>query len=761
MQSAPSGAAVSVREAYKYYGSSKSPKVILDRLNMTVPRGAIYGLLGASGCGKTTLLTCIVGRRKLKSGDVWILGGRPGSVGSGVPGPRIGYMPQDIALFGDFSIRDTMFYFGKIFGMSNAEVEERAVFLHRMLELPPDDRLVINLSGGQQRRVSFAAALLHDPELLILDEPTVGVDPVLRQRIWDHLMYITQTGNKTVIITTHYIEEARQAGTIGLMRNGTLLAEDAPSELLVLYGCRTLEDVFLLLSRKQGRNNQDVVADAEDPDETANNQRNAIQQLQIQHHRQQDNIRRASLEVVSHHQDEQGMNLQRNTTTASTATLTNNADDMHIPSGQRRQLKNRASIAGKMESLLKKNILRYWRNLGVMLFILGFPLLQIGAFFLAIGHDPRHLPIAIVNDEVPWYRAGPGPSYTGGPLFVESDRCMGMSVPGCNMTRLSCRFLDTLDPQFVTKRFYSDVKSAQDAVKKGDVWGTLHFGANFSVGLEERNEKGKDTSDLALEMGELSVWLDMSDRQISLLLKKQILDAYKTFFRELLFDCELNHKYGEIPIQFKPPVYGVEYPSYTMFMAPGVILTIVFFLSTGITCTTMISEVHEGIWDRALVTGITAGEILLSHVLTQLLVLFVQSIECLLLSFFLFGMESNGSILLLTSLTVLQGFCGMCFGFLISIVCENISAANYLSIGSFYPMILLCGIVWPLEGMPTGLRLFSLQLPLTRSTDSMRNIMTKGWGIQEPGVYEGFVATIIWIVALLALCVLGLRIKKG
>ncbi|KAF4529688.1 hypothetical protein B566_EDAN010774, partial [Ephemera danica] len=169
------GAAVYVENAYKYYGSSKSPKVVLDRLNMTVPQGTIYGLLGASGCGKTTLLTCIVGRRRLNSGDIWVLGGRPGSRGSGVPGPRVGYMPQDIALFSDFSFRETI--------------------------------------GGQKRRVSLAAALLHDPELLILDEPTVGVDPVLRQRIWDHLVQITVRGNTTVIITTHYIEEARQADT--------------------------------------------------------------------------------------------------------------------------------------------------------------------------------------------------------------------------------------------------------------------------------------------------------------------------------------------------------------------------------------------------------------------------------------------------------------------------------------------------------------------------------------------------------------------
>lgn len=108
-----------------------------------------------------------------------------------------------------------------------------------------------NLSGGQQRRVSFAAALIADPELLILDEPTVGVDPVLRQSIWDYLVDITKGGAKTIIITTHYIEETRQAGMIGLMRGGKFLAEETPQKLIEKHRCETLEDVFLKLSKRQ------------------------------------------------------------------------------------------------------------------------------------------------------------------------------------------------------------------------------------------------------------------------------------------------------------------------------------------------------------------------------------------------------------------------------------------------------------------------------------------------------------------------------
>ena len=207
-----------------------------------------YGLLGASGCGKTTLLSCIVGRRRLNSGEIWVLGGRPGSKGSGVPGPRIGYMPQELALYGEFTIRETLIYFGWIYGMDTDEVDEKTDFLLKMLQLPNASRMVKNLSGGQQRRISLAAALIHDPELLILDEPTVGVDPVLRQNIWDYLVEITKFGRTTVIITTHYIEETRQAHMIGLMRGGKFLAEESPDDLMAKYNAESLEDVFLKLS---------------------------------------------------------------------------------------------------------------------------------------------------------------------------------------------------------------------------------------------------------------------------------------------------------------------------------------------------------------------------------------------------------------------------------------------------------------------------------------------------------------------------------
>ena len=164
-----------------------------------------YGLLGASGCGKTTLLSCIVGRRSIDSGEVYVFGGEPGTKESGIPGPRVGYMPQELALYDEFNIRETLEYFGRLYRLSSAYVQSQIEFLFKLLDFPPGHRYVKTLSGGQQRRVSFAVALFHDPELLILDEPTVGLDPLLSQEyatVQEHFFCIPFTSLANVPLTS-------------------------------------------------------------------------------------------------------------------------------------------------------------------------------------------------------------------------------------------------------------------------------------------------------------------------------------------------------------------------------------------------------------------------------------------------------------------------------------------------------------------------------------------------------------------------------
>ncbi|KAG7297604.1 hypothetical protein JYU34_019659 [Plutella xylostella] len=724
--------AVCVRAACKQYGSTKQPNHVLSNLNMTCAKGTIYGLLGASGCGKTTLLSCIVGRRKLNSGEIWVLGGKPGTKGSGVPGKRVGYMPQEIALYGEFTIKETMMYFGWIFGMKTSEILERLRFLLDFLDLPSENRMVKNLSGGQSRRVSFAVALMHDPELLILDEPTVGVDPLLRQSIWTHLVRITGAADKTVIITTHYIEEARQAHTIGLMRSGRLLAEQSPQALLQMYNCISLEDVFLKLSRTQGQSNQAAPLQV-----TGGLARTTREEAP---YASED----ASVKGLNFHQSKEVLLMEKG---LSNGDIPSKIQPIISPEcndcgSYFKPLLNFTS-RGKIKALIQKNFLRMWRNIGMMLFIFGLPCMQVILFCLAIGRDPYGLKLAIVNDDV----------------NVMNGSCPYNKT--CSMKNLSCRYLDHLRNQSIIKEYYPDHASALRAVRGGDAWGALYFNENYTDALVARLALSDSADDETLSSSEVQVWLDMSNQQIGLMLNRDIQFSYRDFAKDLLRTCDYNPKAGDIPIEFMTPVFGSMNPSFTDFAAPGIILTIVFFLAVALTSSALIVERMEGLLDRSWVAGVSPGEILFSHVVTQFVVMCGQTALVLVFMLGVFGVKCNGSIVLVVVLTLLQGFCGMSFGFVISAACELERNAIQMALGSFYPTLVLSGVIWPIEGMPWILRGVATWLPLTLATNALRSMLTRGWGLTNPDVYLGFLSTIVWIGLFLVFAILILKIKRN
>ncbi|XP_037876655.1 ABC transporter G family member 23 isoform X1 [Bombyx mori] len=725
--------AVCVRHAFKHYGSNKRPNHVLSNLNMTVAKGTIYGLLGASGCGKTTLLSCIVGRRKLNSGEIWVLGGKPGTKGSGVPGKRVGYMPQEIALYGEFTIKETMMYFGWIFGMETKEIVDRLRFLLDFLDLPSENRMVKNLSGGQQRRVSFAVALMHDPELLILDEPTVGVDPLLRQSIWTHLVRITSSGDKTVIITTHYIEEARQAHCIGLMRSGRLLAEESPQALLRMYSCISLEDVFLKLSRKQGQSNQVVELNVTGGGalglnkmckrEEAPYAAEDGQVVGLNFHQSKEVL------IVDHGAGSNG-DIPGKVTEVVAAECEDCGNCFNLTS------------RGKIKALIQKNFLRMWRNIGVMLFIFVLPVMQVILFCLAIGRDPTGLRIAVVNEDV---------------RIIDGDCPYNHT---CSMKNLSCRYLDNLSDHMI-KEYYADLSSALDAVRQGEAWGALYFNENYTDSLVARLALADTADEETVTSSEVQVWLDMSNQQIGLMLNRDIQFSYRDFAKGLLETCDYNPKLGDIPIDFMDPIYGNKNPSFTDFVAPGVILTIVFFLAVALTSSALIVERMEGLLDRSWVAGVSPGEILFSHVVTQFVVMCGQTALVLIFMISVFGVKNNGNIVFVIMLTLLQGLCGMCFGFVISAACELERNAIQLALGSFYPTLLLSGVIWPIEGMPWILRYVSLCLPLTLATNSLRSILTRGWPFTDSDVYMGFVSTLAWIALFLIVTLTILKFKRN
>ncbi|XP_058116541.1 ABC transporter G family member 20 [Anopheles ziemanni] len=722
--------AVEVISGYKFYGKAKDPnkKIVLNHLNMSVTRGSIYGLLGASGCGKTTLLSCIVGRKFLNDGEINVLGGTPGTAGSGVPGPRIGYMPQDIALVEEFTIKETIYYFGRIYGMSKEKIRERYKLLKHLLELPDDERYVGNCSGGQQRRVSFAAAMVHEPELLILDEPTVGLDPLLREKIWQYLVETTSTSKMAVIITTHYIEEAKQAGCIGLMRNGILLAEDSPGNILERFSCTSLEEAFLNLCQRHG------------PSEEAD--RNTHQTQALRAVTAAPDVKKTipALATSDKKPAEGGGGGGGGLFGEKRKPITSTIKQLVSFTTKRR-----------MNALLSKNFLQMVRQPAGMVFLFLYPIFQLVSFYIAIGGNPKGLRLGIVNEELTNIRQCFNESLVH--TYYTDDY-------ECDLYKVSCRFLEKLNRSIAIQEYYDTYEDAYRDARKGKIVGFIHFAENFTESLQDVRDNVREADDGSFLTSEIKVHLDKSDQQITFFLEKKLLQTYREFAESLMSDCRLSTQLANIPITFETPIYGTFDEEFTDFMAPGVVMTMIFFLATLITATIFITDRLEGVWDRTIVAGITALELLLAHIITQTSIMLLQCVEIVLLATFLFDAQNQGSNITVVGLLMLLGFAGMLYGLLISIFCDAQSTANFMATGSFYPMIILCGILWPLEGMPQYLQYVAYCFPFTIPSIAVRNVLTKGWSITNSQVYMGYGAVGVWIISLLLLCLLGLKIKR-
>jgi ABC-2 type transport system ATP-binding protein len=218
-------------------------RVALDDVSVRVHRGTITGLLGPSGCGKTTLMRSIVGTQLIAAGTVVVLG-RP--AGSKDLRHRVGYVTQDPTIYPDLRVVDNVRYFGALYGSSSADVDDviSAVGLDDHRKAPAAD-----LSGGQRTRVSLACALVAHPQLLVLDEPTVGLDPVLRADLWERFQRLARTGT-TLLVSSHVMDEADRCDDLLLMREGRILAHTTPNQLREDTQCQSLEEAFLSVIRR-------------------------------------------------------------------------------------------------------------------------------------------------------------------------------------------------------------------------------------------------------------------------------------------------------------------------------------------------------------------------------------------------------------------------------------------------------------------------------------------------------------------------------
>lgn len=239
---------ISVRNLTKKFGSFTA----VDHISFDVKRGEIFGFLGANGAGKTTAMRMLCGLSYPTSGEGFVAGLDINTQAEEIK-RRIGYMSQKFSLYGNLTVTENLRLFATIYGMSRAEIKAATTELFEELEMEDmRHKLVKDIPVGWRQKLAFAAATIHRPEIVFLDEPTGGVDPITRRKFWE-LIYRASTDGMTVFVTTHYLDEAEYCNRVTIMVDGQIKALDTPRELKLKYNAASIDEVFRIVAREAMR----------------------------------------------------------------------------------------------------------------------------------------------------------------------------------------------------------------------------------------------------------------------------------------------------------------------------------------------------------------------------------------------------------------------------------------------------------------------------------------------------------------------------
>lgn len=242
----PADNVIVVKNLVKKFGSF----VANDHLNFEVKRGEIFGFLGANGAGKTTAIKILCGLQSPTSGEISVAGFDVYSQTNKIK-QHIGYMSQKFSLYEDLTVSENFTFYGGIYGLSNKLIRERTSSLLQRLDLEHAAKKVLrDIPLGWKQKLAFSVAVMHKPEVVFLDEPTGGVDPITRRQFWELIYEEANTGT-TIFVTTHYMDEAEYCQRVSIMVDGRIEALDTPKQLKKTYGATSMNEVFIRLARAQ------------------------------------------------------------------------------------------------------------------------------------------------------------------------------------------------------------------------------------------------------------------------------------------------------------------------------------------------------------------------------------------------------------------------------------------------------------------------------------------------------------------------------
>jgi ABC transporter DrrB family efflux protein len=703
-------------------------RVAVDGVSLRVERGAIFGLLGPNGSGKSTIIRMLCGVLAPTSGEARVLGFDCARDAESVK-PRIGYMSQRFSLYADLSVRENLEFYGRIYRLDPERLERR---IRELLELTSlGDRtaqLAGTLSGGWKQRLALACALIHEPEVVFLDEPTAGIDPVARRELWDLLFDLAARG-VTLFVTTHYMDEAERCTDVGYIQAGQLVVCGKPHELKTLAevtpaGTRRLEIAtdapatrLAVLRALPG------VADATLFGQTI-------------HVLAEDRVSDAAL-VAAAGGDATVRAIAPSLEDVFVALTKRRggSDARRVAAGETDEVRNVPGLGSSAAAvaptpgrrpramdgfvaILMKEFAHLRREPSTLFFMLLIPLLQTLIFGYAIDTQIEHIPTVVYD------------------------------LDGREAARDLVEAFENTRTFTVVERVHDD-----DAFDHAMTSGRAKVGVRIPADLSERLGRG--------EQAAVQVLIDGSDAQVAttamttanlLGLKRSI--AIGRSMGEAHEIAPARDAAGRLamPLEVRPRMLFNPDLESSHFFVPGLVGIILQLVTLFLTSFAIVRERELGTLEQLFVTPVGRAGLVMGKLTPYALVGFVETLLVLVAMVFVFGVPIAGSLTLLLALSALFIVCSLGMGLLVSTIATSQAQAFQFAFVVMLPSILLSGFMFPRAEMPQPIYVASYAIPATHFLEILRGVVLRGADLADvlPSAYALAAATVVVLAVAVA-----------
>jgi ribosome-dependent ATPase len=707
-------AVIDVRHLTRRFGTLTA----VSDVSFQVQKGAIFGLLGPNGSGKSTIIRMLCGVLEPSEGTASVLGYDVSHQAEAIK-RRIGYMSQKFSLYSDLSVRENIEFYGRIYGLSAGRLAERSQAVQELTGIHDRlDQLAGTLSGGWKQRLALACALIHEPDVLFLDEPTAGIDPVARRDLWDLLFELSGRG-VTLFVTTHYMDEAERCSDVGYIYLSKLIVSGKPAELkrrpeVTPAGMRRFEleiaaptEVLTKLRHVEG------VADATLFGQTIHvlasdelSETKMLEELQIE-------PENAHLRPIEPTLEDVFVTLTRAaeskrdpdveaTAPSSPVKSTGDPNDEPVittaesgastlPSPNKPPAESGGSTRG-FTAMLLKEFSHVRRQPATIIFMLVVPVLQTIIFGYAIQQEIENIPTVVFD--------------------LDGRQASRQLIDSFRNTRTFA----------ITDRVSDD-----ESFRRALVSGRAKVGVRIPPDYSDRLLRGEQVS--------VQVLIDGSDSQVAntALQASQLLGVSLSFgiarpFAESLPAVPSRDPKGHVamPIEVRARLlYNPDLQS-SHFFVPGLVGIILQLVTLFLTSFAIVRERELGTLEQLFVTPVGRAGLLLGKLVPYAVIGILEMLIVLTVMVYLFGIPIHGSLALLMALSSLFIVCALALGLLVSTLAKTQLEAMQFAFLLMLPTVLLSGFMFPRSEMPFPIYLASFAIPATYFLEILRGIILRG-----------------------------------